>query len=135
MYNEVDCFFVCFFFDQGKKRCIRMEIPKVDAIFTGTGDLFASVLLAWLYRHPDDLALACEATVSTVQAVLRRTLAHAQSKSQVKRETSQGFHGQWRYIGTVWGLCHYSKPMQDRSGPDPGFFKGEGGWHLALQNQ
>lgn len=75
--------FLCFFlfFDQGKKRCIRMEIPKVDAIFTGTGDLFASLLLAWLYRYPDDLALACETTVSTVQAVLSRTLAHAQSKS------------------------------------------------------
>lgn len=55
-----------------------MEVPKLDAVFTGTGDLFASVLLAWLYRHPNDLALACEATVSTVQAVLRRTLAHAQ---------------------------------------------------------
>lgn len=76
-----DCLFVCLFSDQGKKRCIRMEIPKVDATFTGTGDLFASVLLAWLYRHPDDLALACEATVSTVQAVLKRTLAHAQRKS------------------------------------------------------
>ena len=68
------------FFKQGNKKCIRMEIPKVDAIFTGTGDLFASVLLAWLYRHPDDLAHACEATVSTVQAVLKRTLAHAQRK-------------------------------------------------------
>lgn len=55
-----------------------MEVPKLDAVFTGTGDLFASVLLAWLYRHPNDLALACETTVSTVQAVLRRTLAHAQ---------------------------------------------------------
>ncbi|KAJ7394262.1 hypothetical protein OS493_000064 [Desmophyllum pertusum] len=62
----------------GTNRCIRMEIPKVDATFTGTGDLFASVLLVWLYRHPDDLALACEATVSTVQAVLGRTLVHAQ---------------------------------------------------------
>ena len=79
--NEKNCDDVCLLSNQGKKKCIRMEIPKVDAIFTGTGDLFASVLLAWLYRHPDDLALACEATVSTVQAVLTRTLAHAQRKS------------------------------------------------------
>ena len=57
-----------------------MEIPKLYATFTGTGDLFASVLLAWLYRHPNDLSLACEATVSTIQAVLHRTLAHAQRK-------------------------------------------------------
>lgn len=69
-----------------------MEIPKVDATFTGTGDLFASVLLAWLYRHPDDLALACEATVSTVQAVLTRTLAHARRKFKIKCETILGFH-------------------------------------------
>ena len=66
------------FITQGQNKRIRMEVPKLDAVFTGTGDLFASVLLAWLYRHPNDLALACEATVSTVQAVLRRTLAHAQ---------------------------------------------------------
>lgn len=66
------------FITQGQHKRIRMEVPKLDAVFTGTGDLFASVLLAWLYRHPNDLALACEATVSTVQAVLRRTLAHAQ---------------------------------------------------------
>ena len=65
---------------QGGNKCVRMEIPKLDATFTGTGDLFASVLLAWLHRHPNDLALACEATVSTVQAVLKRTLAHAQRK-------------------------------------------------------
>lgn len=65
---------------QGVNKCVRMEIPKLDATFTGTGDLFASVLLAWLHRHPNDLALACEATVSTVQAVLKRTLAHAQRK-------------------------------------------------------
>ncbi|KAK2570793.1 Pyridoxal kinase [Acropora cervicornis] len=64
--------------NDGQNKRIRMEVPKLDAVFTGTGDLFASVLLAWLYRHPNDLALACEATVSTVQAVLRRTLAHAQ---------------------------------------------------------
>lgn len=65
---------------QGGNKCVRMEIPKLEATFTGTGDLFASVLLAWLHRHPNDLALACEATVSTVQAVLKRTLAHAQRK-------------------------------------------------------
>lgn len=69
---------VSLFITQVQHKRIRMEVAKLDAVFTGTGDLFASVLLAWLYRHPNDLALACEATVSTVQAVLRRTLAHAQ---------------------------------------------------------
>jgi pyridoxine kinase len=55
-----------------------MEIPKLPAIFTGTGDLFASLLLAWMQKHPNDLKLACEKTMSAVQAVLKRTLREAQ---------------------------------------------------------
>ena len=34
---------------------IRMDIPKVDAVFVGTGDLFAAMLLAWTHHHPKDL--------------------------------------------------------------------------------
>lgn len=32
-----------------------MDIPKVDAVFVGTGDLFAAMLLAWTHHHPKDL--------------------------------------------------------------------------------
>ncbi|XP_030059637.1 pyridoxal kinase isoform X3 [Microcaecilia unicolor] len=34
---------------------IRMEIPKVDAVFVGTGDLFAAMLLAWTHQYPNNL--------------------------------------------------------------------------------
>lgn len=34
---------------------IRMESPKVDAVFVGTGDLFAAMLLAWTHKHPNNL--------------------------------------------------------------------------------
>lgn len=34
---------------------IRMDIPRVDAVFVGTGDLFAAMLLAWTHHHPNDL--------------------------------------------------------------------------------
>lgn len=34
---------------------IRLELEKFDAMFYGTGDLFASMLLAWLHEHPQDL--------------------------------------------------------------------------------
>lgn len=34
---------------------IRMESPKVDAAFVGTGDLFAAMLLAWTHKHPNNL--------------------------------------------------------------------------------
>jgi len=58
-------------------RYLRMEIPRLDAIFTGTGDLFASMLLAWLYEHPDDLKLSCEKTLSAIQEILKKTLNSA----------------------------------------------------------
>lgn len=62
-----------------------MEIPKLDVIFTGTGDLFASLLLAWSYKHPDDLKLACEKTMSTVQTILKRTVDYAKQKLKGRR--------------------------------------------------
>ena len=70
--------FIYFYPGKGHRSCIRMEIPKLPAIFTGTGDLFASLLLAWMQKHPNDLKLVCEKTMSAVQAVLKRTLQEAQ---------------------------------------------------------
>ena len=35
-----------------------MDIPKVDAVFVGTGDLFAAMLLAWTHHHPNDLKVS-----------------------------------------------------------------------------
>lgn len=34
---------------------VRIEVPKVDAVFVGTGDLFAAMLLAWTHHYPNDL--------------------------------------------------------------------------------
>ena len=34
---------------------VRMDVPKVDAVFVGTGDLFAAMLLAWTHHYPNDL--------------------------------------------------------------------------------
>nr|XP_003218993.1 PREDICTED: pyridoxal kinase [Anolis carolinensis] len=58
---------------------IRMESPKVDAVFVGTGDLFAAMLLAWTHKHPDNLKVACEKTVSAMQHVLQRTIKSAKA--------------------------------------------------------
>lgn len=62
----------------GCNEAIRVEIPLLPAKFVGTGDLFTSLLLAWHHKHPDNLQLVCDKVVSTMQHVLRRTLAHAQ---------------------------------------------------------
>ncbi|KAK3543914.1 hypothetical protein QTP70_031165 [Hemibagrus guttatus] len=43
-----------------QKQRIRMDIPKVDAVFVGTGDLFAALLLAWTHHHPNELKVGCE---------------------------------------------------------------------------
>lgn len=37
---------------------IRMDIRKVDAVFVGTGDLFAAMLLAWTHKHPNNLKVS-----------------------------------------------------------------------------
>ncbi|XP_069059045.1 pyridoxal kinase isoform X2 [Pleurodeles waltl] len=58
---------------------IRLEMPKVDAVFVGTGDLFAAMLLAWTHHHPNDFKLACEKTVSAMQHVLQRTISSAKA--------------------------------------------------------
>ncbi|KAM4561693.1 pyridoxal kinase-like [Fundulus diaphanus] len=56
---------------------ICMDIPKVDAVFVGTGDLFAAMLLAWTHHHPKDLKTAFEKTVSVMQHVVKRTFTYA----------------------------------------------------------
>ncbi|XP_069554736.1 pyridoxal kinase-like isoform X2 [Brachyistius frenatus] len=56
---------------------ICMDIPKADAVFVGTGDLFAAMLLAWTHHHPKDLKTACEKTVSVMHHVIQRTITYA----------------------------------------------------------
>uniref|UniRef100_A0A6Q2ZFD5 pyridoxal kinase n=1 Tax=Esox lucius TaxID=8010 RepID=A0A6Q2ZFD5_ESOLU len=56
---------------------IRMDMPKVDAVFVGTGDLFAAMLLAWTHLHPNDLKAACEKTISVMHHVIKRTMTYA----------------------------------------------------------
>lgn len=64
---------------------LRIDIPKFPIELTGTGDLFAAALLAWTYFHPDDLKLAIEKVVSTMQHVLKRTLLYTEQVSKSGR--------------------------------------------------
>lgn len=38
----------------GRAELLRVDIPTIQAECTGTGDLFAALLLAWMHRHPTD---------------------------------------------------------------------------------
>jgi len=60
---------------------IRLEMPLIGKSFVGSGDLFAALLLAWTHRHPDDLKLALEKVISTMQNVLQRTQKAAQDEA------------------------------------------------------
>ncbi|KAJ3692382.1 hypothetical protein LUZ60_012732 [Juncus effusus] len=52
----------------------KIVIPKIPAYFTGTGDLMTALLLGWSNKYPDNLDRAAELAVSSLQAVLRRTV-------------------------------------------------------------
>lgn len=57
------------------KACIK--IPKLDALFTGTGDLFSALFLAWSYKTNCDIQVTLDNIVASMQAVLKRTLSSA----------------------------------------------------------
>jgi pyridoxine kinase len=49
-----------------------LAVPRVAGSFTGTGDLCAAMVLAWMERHPFELALVLEKVASVLQAVIIR---------------------------------------------------------------
>lgn len=61
----------------GHQTRIQLDIPRYPLDLTGTGDLFAALLLAWLHAYPNNLKLACEKVVSTMQSVIDRTYTTA----------------------------------------------------------
>lgn len=64
----------CKNFDGSLER-FKITIPKQGAVhFTGTGDLFAALLLAHTTKLPNDLGRAFELTIAAVQSVIEVTL-------------------------------------------------------------
>ncbi|KAL1461333.1 hypothetical protein WDU94_013240 [Cyamophila willieti] len=57
----------------GSRTTVSIDIPKLDAIFTGTGDLFASLFLAWFTLTDHNVKETIERTIGTMQSVLERT--------------------------------------------------------------
>ena len=61
----------------GREADGKMFFIPVDVIpgyFSGTGDLFSALLLAWMIKG-DSAAVACEKTVAAINGVLQRTKA------------------------------------------------------------
>lgn len=52
-----------------------IEIPKFQSTFTGTGDVFAALFLAWFTKTNGNVRQTLEQTVATLQAILKQTLS------------------------------------------------------------
>jgi len=50
-----------------------VTVPRLVGYYSGLGDLVAALLLAWCEFHPNNLRLVVEKTISSVQAVIKRT--------------------------------------------------------------
>lgn len=53
----------------------RISMSKIPEYFTGTGDLMTALILGWSHKYPNDLEKATELAVSSLQSVLKRTVA------------------------------------------------------------
>lgn len=63
----------------------KIEFPFINATFVGTGDLFAALMLIWLYKDKN-LKLALEKTVSALQYVVKKTVAYAEKHKSPEKE-------------------------------------------------
>lgn len=87
----------------------KMTIPKQGAVnFTGTGDLFAALLLANTTNLPNDLGRAFELTIAGVQSVLEVTLA---SMSKDMQEGKVAANAQQRELKIVQSKKHIEAPV------------------------
>lgn len=50
----------------------QLRVPELEGQYTGTGDLFAALLLGWTQYHPYNFPLAMIKSSSTMQAILKR---------------------------------------------------------------
>ena len=72
---------------------LKLRVPRIDAYFTGTGDLFSALILAWLSRSPHDLKFAVEKAVAGLQAVLLDTVEHSKLFSSNSNSSAAGGGG------------------------------------------
>ncbi|XP_044752004.1 pyridoxal kinase [Coccinella septempunctata] len=59
---------------------VTITLEKKQAIFVGTGDIFAALMLAWMHKSNNNLKESLEKTIASLQATLERTLRSAEGK-------------------------------------------------------
>jgi len=66
--------------ENGSMEVWKIDIPRISHSFTGTGDLFAALLLAWMHRSNGNLSSSMEKSIGTLQNVLQRTASYAENE-------------------------------------------------------
>ncbi|CAF1111703.1 unnamed protein product [Rotaria sordida] len=51
----------------------RIDFPRLESSFTGTGDSFSALILAWFHKE-NNLICACEKAISIIHQILLKTL-------------------------------------------------------------
>jgi len=82
---------------------IEINIPLINKSFTGTGDLFAALLLIWMNLTNNNLKKSIENTVATVQSVLKRTIEYSNVNS-LKNSTNS------KELKLIQSLCDIQNP-------------------------
>ncbi|XP_046917313.2 pyridoxal kinase [Dermatophagoides farinae] len=65
--------------NQDRQLC-KLVIPRIPSRFTGTGDLFAALFLAWFTKTKFDLKITMENVTATLNSIIRRTYEYANNK-------------------------------------------------------
>lgn len=87
----------------------KITIPKQGNVhLTGTGDLFASLLLAHTTQTPDDLGHAFELTIAAVQSVIEVTLS---SMTEEMQSGQVKVSAQQRELKIVQSKRHIEAPV------------------------
>lgn len=87
----------------------KMTIPKQGAVhLTGTGDLFASLLLAHTTQMPNDLGRAFELTIAAIQSVIEVTL---NTMSDEMRNGHVKVSAQQRELRIIQSKKHIESPV------------------------
>lgn len=69
----------------GKDERYCMEIKKIPMSFTGSGDLFAALILSWMHKSNNDLKQSLENTIASLHAILERTFESCKGLEQNAR--------------------------------------------------
>jgi pyridoxine kinase len=67
-------------YDEGILRQFRFDIPRIHGHYVGTGDVFASLLLAWLSETNGNIELSIKNVIASLQALIKRTAEKAYGK-------------------------------------------------------